>query len=91
MRSLTFLWTDDAGEGNATHVAEHGVDQDEFEYVVTFPKRGPEVSRSNSENLVVWGYTSSGRYLMAVYLEIDPVTIYPITAYDAEPPNYHAR
>jgi hypothetical protein len=36
---------------------------------------------------MTFGYTSSGRYLAVVWEHVDdnPLTIYPITAYDAPP------
>ena len=66
------------------HLAEHGVLPEEFTQVVTHPYWGPELSRRDPENRVVRGYTELGRDLIAVYLQIDPWTVIPITAYDAE-------
>ncbi|HUT08960.1 MAG TPA: hypothetical protein VMY42_00550, partial [Thermoguttaceae bacterium] len=34
----------------------------------------------------VWGYTSDGRYIMAVYDELDETTILPVTASTYEVP-----
>ncbi len=75
-----FLWTDEIVD----HVAEHGVSQDDFEHVVCNPvRRG--FSRSSGLP-VTWGYAEDGRYIMAVYREIDDVTILPVTAYEVAEP-----
>jgi len=76
MAFFNFLWTDEIVE----HVAEHGVSQDDFERVVSNPiRRG--ISRS-SGSPAAWGYTEDGRYIIAVYEEIDEMTILPVTAYE---------
>ena len=33
-----------------------------------------------------WGYTHDGRYLIAVYEELDDMTILPVTAYEVPEP-----
>lgn len=35
---------------------------------------------------VVWGYTSDGRYIIAVYELVDEITVIPITAYEVPEP-----
>lgn len=75
-----FLWTDEI----VHHIAEHGIGQDDFERVVCGPcSRG--YSRS-SGLLAAWGYTPDGRYIVAVYEELDDVTILPVTAYEVPEP-----
>ena len=75
-----FFWTDEIVE----HVAENGVSQDDFEYIVSNPvRRG--VSRSSGLP-AVWGYTEGGRYVMAIYQEVDALTILPVTAYEVPEP-----
>lgn len=76
-----FLWTDEIVD----HLAEHGLDQDDFEHVVCHPiAKG----LSRSSNLpAVWGYTPDGRYIIAVYEELDEITILPVTAYEASEPD----
>lgn len=75
-----FLWTDD----NTEHVAEHGVSQDDFEHVVCQPY---SKGYSRSSNLpAVRGFTPDGRYIMAVYEELDEVTLLPVTAYEVREP-----
>jgi hypothetical protein len=80
MDYFQFVWTDEIVE----HLAEHGVSQDDFEYVVTHPlSRG--ISRSSGLP-VVWGYTEDGRYVMVVMEELDQHTILPVTAYEVREP-----
>ena len=80
MAFFSFLWTDEIVE----HVAEHGLSQDDFEDVVNRPvRRG--ISRSSGLP-AAWGYTEDGRYIMAVYEEIDDITILPVTAYEVPEP-----
>jgi hypothetical protein len=75
-----FLWTDEIAE----HLAEHGISQDDFERVVCHPL---SKGMSRSSNLpAAWGYTSDGRYIIAVYEELDEVTILPVTAYAVAEP-----
>ena len=81
MPYFEFLWTDDI----VRHLAEHGVSQDDFEHVVCNPSsRG--FSRSSGLP-ATWGHTMDGRYILAVYEELDPVTILPVTAYEVREPH----
>ncbi|TMQ33031.1 MAG: hypothetical protein E6K70_15325 [Planctomycetota bacterium] len=76
MPYFDFLWTDDIVE----HIAHHGISQDDFEQVVCNPV---STGKSRSSGLpAAWGYTSDGRYVMAVYEELDDMTILPVTAYE---------
>jgi hypothetical protein len=75
-----FVWTDDI----VAHLAEHGISQDDFERVVCNPD---SKGYSHSSGLpAVWGYTADGRYIIAVYEELDDVTILPVTAYEVPEP-----
>jgi len=75
-----FLWNDDL----IAHVAEHAVSQDDFEHVVCDPV---STGYSRSSGLpVAWGYTIDGRYIMAVYEELDEVTVLAVTAYEVPEP-----
>lgn len=81
MPRFDFLWTDEIVQ----HVGEHGISQDDFEHVMCKPySRG--VSRSSGLP-AVWGYTQDGRYIIAVYEELDSMTILPVTAYEVSEPN----
>lgn len=75
-----FLWTDEILD----HLAEHGISADDFEEVVTNPKRTGK-SRSTG-NPASWGYTKDGRYIIAVYQKIDFGTVVPVTAYEVPEP-----
>ena len=75
-----FVWTDDIIQ----HIAEHGISQDDFEYVVCHPlSRG--YSRSSGLP-AAWGYTADDRYIMAVYEELDQLAVLPVTAYQVPEP-----
>jgi uncharacterized DUF497 family protein len=75
--------TDDA-DGNVLHSAEHGITAEEVEDVLLDRDSEGTISRSSGRT-ITFGYTSSGHYLAVVWEHIDddPLTIYPITAYDA--------
>ncbi len=80
MRRVHFIWTDEIIE----HLARHGVSPDDFQTVVRRPvSRG--ISRSSGLP-VAWGFTSDERYIMAVYEEVDPITVLPVTAYEVPQP-----
>jgi len=75
-----FLWTDEIVE----HIAAHGITQDDFEQVVCNPTR---VGKSRSSGLpAAWGTTTDGRFIMAVYEELDAMTILPVTAFEVPEP-----
>jgi hypothetical protein len=76
MPYFEFLWTDEIVE----HLAEHGVNPDDFERVVMQPL-WVGVSRS-SDRPCCWGETADGRRLFCVYEYLDDVTIVPVTAYE---------
>ena len=73
-----FIWD---GE-NEEHVAEHGVTIEEFEEVVTAPRR---IDRSRAtDRYIAFGYSSAGKYLACVYEKFDDLHVYPVTAYEPE-------
>lgn len=75
MPYLEFVWRDETID----HLEQHGVSQSDFEEVVCNPVNR-DVSRSSGLP-VAFGYTMDGRYVMAVYLHVDDLTILPVTAY----------
>lgn len=80
MAFFHFLWTEEIIE----HVAEHDLTQDDFEQVVSHPlRRG--ISRSSGLP-AAWGYTDDGRYVIAVYDQLDDLTVIPVTAYEVPEP-----
>ena len=80
MAYLDFLWNNEI----VNHLAEHGITRDDFEHVVCHPQ---SKGYSRSSGLpAAWGHTPDGRYLMAVYEELDDMTILPVTAYEVPEP-----
>ena len=76
MPHFEFVWFEEVVE----HLAEHGIDCDDFEELVCWSKdRG--FSRSSGLP-AVWGWTRDGRHVMAVYEFIDAVTVKPVTAFE---------
>jgi hypothetical protein len=75
-----FLWNAQLIE----HIAEHGVSQDDFEYVVCRPLR-KGFSRSSGLP-AAWGRTPDGRYVLAIYEALDELTLLPVTAYEVPEP-----
>lgn len=74
-------------DGNVQHIAEHDVSKEEVEEILFCDLHNTVESRS-SDRYITFGYTSEGRYLAVVWEHAgdDPLTIYPVTAYDAPPP-----
>jgi uncharacterized DUF497 family protein len=58
-----FRWID----WNREKVTRHGVAPEEAEFVVNHPQR-PYPMKVDDEKRLVWGQTSSGRYLQVIYL-----------------------
>lgn len=80
MPYFDFIWTDDIID----HITRHGIPQDDFEHVVCNPE-SKGFSRSSGLS-AVWGHTPDARYSIAVYEEIDEITILPVTAYEVPEP-----
>ena len=80
MSAFDFLWTDEIID----HLAEHGISQNDFESVVLHPT-SKGLSRSSGLPCV-WGHTEDGRYVIAVYEELDAITLLPVTAYEVPEP-----
>jgi uncharacterized DUF497 family protein len=73
--------------GNVQHIAEHGITTQEVEQVLFGCESQTTVSRSSGE-LITFGYTRSRRYLAVVWEHVmnDPLTMRPITAFEAKEP-----
>jgi hypothetical protein len=83
MGYFAVIWDlDDDPEGNAQHVAAHDLTKEEVEEVLAAPE-GRSKSRSSGLPLV-FGTTSTGRFIAVVFQEIDADTARPVTAYDVE-------
>ena len=78
MPHVFFVWNDELIE----YLGQHGVTQDEFEEVV-LNSREVEVSRSSGRP-IVFGPTSTGKYLACVFEYVDKDTIVPVTAYEVD-------
>jgi hypothetical protein len=80
MPYFEFVWTDDIVE----HLAEHGISPEDFENVVCDPVR---LGKSRSSGLpAAWGYTTDRRYIIAVYEQLDDLSVLPVTAYEVQEP-----
>ena len=89
MGPISIIWDlDDDPDGNVQHIAEHGVSTAEVEEVLEDPNSALAVNRSESGNNLTFGYTREGRYLAVAWEHVDddPLTVKPITAYDAPEP-----
>lgn len=84
VRYLVIIWDDGEG-GNVEHVAEHGLAPEEVEDVLLDPRSRFEISRSSGRP-IAFGSTSTGRYILVAFEEIDESTVYPITAYEVPRP-----
>lgn len=86
----TIIWDlEDEPEGNWWHIVEegHGISADEVEEVLKDRHAYSTLSRSSGQS-ITFGWTTQGRYIAVVYEHVsdDPLTFYPITAYEAPPP-----
>lgn len=82
---IQFIWDlDDDSDGNVQHLLEHDVSKDEAEYVLRHPDS--EKTSDCSGRPLTFGYTAEGRHLAVVWEHVfdDPMTIYPVTAFDAK-------
>jgi uncharacterized DUF497 family protein len=84
-RYAEIVW-DDSKNGNAEHIAEHGLEKDEVEEVLR--DRNSKRAKSRSSNKpIVFGYTKAGKFIAVVIEDLggNPRVIYPITAYETDP------
>lgn len=81
MGYMRIIWDlDEDPEGNVQHIAEHDLTKEEVEDVLANPERR---STSHSSGLpLVFGTTSTGRYIAVIFQEIDADTAKPVTAFD---------
>ena len=66
-------------EWNVQHIAEHGVQPEEVEYVLQ-NSRAPWPEQLGGGKLLVIGQTSSGEYLQVVFLQEEEGSIFVIHA-----------
>jgi hypothetical protein len=75
-----FIWNDEI----IAHLEEHGISQADFERVVCNPE---SKGHSRSSGLPAsWGYATDGRYILAVYEELEDGSILPVTAFEVPEP-----
>jgi uncharacterized DUF497 family protein len=93
MASPHIVWDlEDDSDGNVQHIEEHGVEPHEVEQVLFGALSNTTASKSSGDR-ITFGYTDEGRYLAVVWEHVanDPLTIYPITAYEAPEPRRRRR
>ena len=66
-------------ESGEPHIYEHGVSEDEVEYVLRHP--GEDRSGHDDSRHAI-GQTANGRYLRVIYVRDEPDGVFVITAYD---------
>jgi uncharacterized DUF497 family protein len=87
-RLIDVIWDlEDDPDGNVQHIQEHGISMDEVEEVL-YSRQSEDAKSRSSGRMITFGYTSTDRYLAVVWEHVDddPLTVYPITAYDAPEP-----
>jgi hypothetical protein len=98
MLRINIIWDlEDDKEGNYWHIVTegHGVTQEEVDEVLNSPDSETTTSKE-SGNPITFGLTSTGKHLAVVWERVDddPLTAYPITAYETPPqrePKHHGR
>jgi uncharacterized DUF497 family protein len=78
MPHVLFVWNDEIVE----YLAQHGVTPDEFEEVV-LASREIRTSRSSGRP-IVFGETSTGKFLACVFEYIGRDEVVPVTAYELD-------
>lgn len=95
MGRVAFVWDlEDDPDGNYCHICieGHGVSREEVEEVLAENYENATRSRSSGQP-EAFGWTASGKYLTVVFERVfdDPLTVYPITAYEVPPPGLRKR
>ena len=93
MDDIHIVWDlEDEPGGNVQHIQEHDVTMDKVEDVLYDRASVTTISRLSGEP-ITFGYTSTGRYLAVVWEHVqdDPLTMRPISAYDAPEPTQPSR
>jgi hypothetical protein len=87
---VQFIWDlEDDPDGNYWHICVegHGITLDEVEEVVAADHETATRSRSSGQP-EAFGWTATGKYITVVFEHVtdEPLTVYPITAYEVPPP-----
>ena len=66
MTDVTIIWDwEDDPDGNAQHIAEHGITMGEVEEVL-YDRDSEDTTSESSGRPITFGFTSTGRYLGVV-------------------------
>ena len=95
MGRMAFLWDlEDDPEGNYWHICVegHGITREEVEEVLARTYETATWSRASGQP-EAFGWTTGGKYLTVVFERVseDPLTVYPITAYEVPLPGSRKR
>jgi len=89
MARIHSVWwdLDDEPDGNVEHIAQHGLTKEEVEDVLGNPSNPTDQSQSSGRP-ATFGWTSTGKHIIVIWEEVeaDPLTAYPVTAYEVPPP-----
>ena len=89
MPAIESVWwdLDDEPDGNVQHIAQHGLTKEEVEEVLNDPANATDQSHSSGRP-ATFGWTTTGKHIIVVWEEVqdDPLTVYPVTAYEVPPP-----
>jgi hypothetical protein len=89
MAAIESVWwdLDDEPDGNVQHIAEHGLTKDEVEEVLGGRRNRTDKSHSSGRP-ATFGWTSTGKHIIVIWEEVqnNPLTAYPVTAYEVPPP-----
>ena len=89
MAQIESVWwdLDDEADGNAQHIAQHGLTKDEVEDVLSNSANPTDRSRCG-DRPATFGWTSTGKHIIVIWEEVldDPLTAFPVTAYEVPPP-----
>lgn len=84
------IWdAEDDPRGNVRHIAEHDLTVEDVEAALANP-----VSEGQSASTgfpAIWGYVPDGRFVIAVYEEVDEDTVRVITAYEVPEPRRRSK
>lgn len=82
MSDIIVIWDKE----NTAHIAENGLTPDEVDEVLLDPSI-PMHSSSSSDRPVKFGWTSTGKHIIAIWEDVndEPRMIYPVTAYEVPP------
>ena len=95
MSHVAFIWDlEGDSEGNYWHICVegHGVTREEVEEVLAGNDETASQSQSSGPP-EAFGWTARGKYLTVVFEKVsdDPLTVYPLTAYEVPPPGPRKR